>query len=40
VLALWRFTDQPWYRRRVILPASAMIAGVGLYWTAMRLVTP
>ena len=28
-----------WYRQRIVLPASMMIAVVGLYWTAERLLT-
>ncbi len=35
-VGLW-FKDRPWYRRRVVLPASALIAAVGLYWTVERL---
>lgn len=30
--------DKPWYRRRVMVPASAAIALVGLYWTVERLL--
>lgn len=30
----WR--DRPSYRRRVIVPASVLIAGMGLYWAAQR----
>lgn len=30
------FKDRPWYRRRVIIPASALIAATGLYWTVER----
>ena len=36
-VGLW-FKDRPWYRRRVVLPASALIAAVGLYWTVQRIV--
>ena len=28
--------DRPWYRRRVTIPASALIAAVGLLWTLQR----
>lgn len=35
-VGLW-FKDRPWYRRRVVLPASALIAAVGLYWTVERI---
>ena len=27
---------RPWYRRRVVVPASAAIAAVGLFWTVQR----
>lgn len=38
-LALGRwFKDRPWYRHRVVIPASAMIALTGLYWTAERVL--
>ena len=29
--------DREWYRRRVVIPASVVIAAVGLYWTVERL---
>jgi hypothetical protein len=28
--------DRPWYRHRVVIPASAAIALTGLYWTVER----
>jgi hypothetical protein len=28
---------RPWYRRRMVVPASAMIAGMAVYWTVERL---
>jgi hydrogenase/urease accessory protein HupE len=31
------FSDRPWYRQRIVLPASACIACVGIYWTLERL---
>ncbi|HEX5044750.1 MAG TPA: HupE/UreJ family protein [Candidatus Polarisedimenticolaceae bacterium] len=31
------FGREPWYRRWITLPASAMIGGVGLYWTVQRI---
>ena len=37
-LAVVFFRDRVWYRRRVVIPASAIIAAVGLYWTAERLL--
>ncbi|TWB20784.1 hydrogenase/urease accessory protein HupE [Nitrospirillum amazonense] len=30
--------DQPWYRRRVVIPASSLIAATGLFWTVQRAV--
>ncbi len=35
-VGLW-FKDRPWYRQRVVLPLSALIAAVGLYWTVERI---
>jgi hypothetical protein len=32
------FRDKPWYRRRVVIPASAVIAVVGLYWAITRVI--
>lgn len=32
----WWGKDRPWYRARVIVPASAAIALTGLYWTVER----
>lgn len=31
------FRDRPWYRQRIVLPVSALIALVGLYWTVERI---
>jgi hydrogenase/urease accessory protein HupE len=31
------FSDRPWYRRRIVIPASAMIACMAVYWTVERL---
>ncbi|MEA1651944.1 HupE/UreJ family protein [Nitrospirillum sp. BR 11164] len=28
--------DKPWYRRRVVIPASSLIAATGLFWTVQR----
>lgn len=36
-IALW-YRHEHWYRRRVVVPASAVIAAVGVYWTIERLV--
>lgn len=33
------FNKRPWYRRRVVIPASALIAATGLYWTVERVLT-
>jgi hypothetical protein len=30
------FKDRPWYRARIVVPASALIALVGAYWTIER----
>ncbi len=35
-LACWRFRSAPWYRRRIVAPASAAIAVVGLVWAVER----
>jgi hypothetical protein len=32
------FRSQPWYRQRVLVPASCLIAAVGLYWSVERLL--
>ena len=32
-----RFGNRSWYRRRIVLPASALIACVGVFWTLERL---
>ena len=34
----WWAGSKPWYRRRVVVPTSLLIAAVGLYWTAQRLM--
>ncbi|GAB6043382.1 HupE/UreJ family protein [Endothiovibrio diazotrophicus] len=31
------FRERPWYRRRVVIPFSLVIAAVGLYWTVTRI---
>jgi len=31
------YGDRIWYRRRVVLPASACIACLGVFWTVQRL---
>jgi hydrogenase/urease accessory protein HupE len=32
------FRDKPWYRRRVVVPASLVIAAIGLFWAVQRIV--
>ncbi|MDQ2954324.1 MAG: HupE/UreJ family protein, partial [Pseudomonadota bacterium] len=34
---LW-FRAQPWYRARIVMPASAAIAVIGLFWTVQRVL--
>ena len=31
------FMTKGWYRQRVVIPASLIIAAIGLYWTVIRL---
>lgn len=42
ILAAWfllhRFSGQPWYRPRITLPASALIALAGAWWAVQRTV--
>ena len=35
-LAVARYLHRPWYHQRVVVPASLLIAAVGLYWTITR----
>jgi len=37
LLVGWHCGSQPWYRRRVVIPASALIACTAVYWTVERL---
>ena len=37
VLVGWHCADRAWYRRRVVVPASTLIAGTAVYWTIVRL---
>ena len=30
--------NRGWYRQRVVVPASATIAPVGMFWTVQRLI--
>ncbi len=34
-----RFSDQPWYRKRVTIPVSICISLVAVYWTVERLMS-
>ena len=38
LLAALPFGRRDWYRRRVVVPASAAIAAVGLFWSVQRLL--
>jgi hypothetical protein len=31
------FREKPWYRSRIVVPASVAIAGVGFYWAVQRI---
>ena len=33
------FVKRGWYRQRVVIPASLVIAAIGIYWTLTRLST-
>jgi hypothetical protein len=33
---LW-FSQRSWYRQRVVWPASAAIAAIGMFWTVQRI---
>jgi hypothetical protein len=34
----WQYSQRTWYRPRIAIPASAMIACVAVYWTVGRIV--
>jgi hypothetical protein len=36
LLVGWRCSARPWYRRRIVIPASAAIACMAVYWTLER----
>lgn len=38
VLVGWHYADRPWYRARIVIPASLAIACTAIYWTIQRLV--
>lgn len=35
--AVGRFRRRPWYRRRIVVPASLAISATGLYWAVVRM---
>jgi hypothetical protein len=37
-LAVGWWRKRPWYRRRIVIPASALIAATGLFWTVQRVL--
>ena len=37
LLVGWHCATRDWYRRRIVVPASALIACTALYWTIERL---
>ncbi len=37
LLVGWRWSDKSWYRGRVVVPASVLIACLALYWTVERI---
>jgi len=37
MLLVWPFVTKGWYRHRVVIPASLVIAAIGIYWTVTRL---
>ncbi|MDP2053647.1 MAG: HupE/UreJ family protein [Acidobacteriota bacterium] len=38
MLLVWPFVNRGWYRHRVVIPASLVIAAIGLYWTVTRVI--
>lgn len=36
LIAVW-FQKKPWYRKRIVIPASALIAGTALFWMVQRI---
>ncbi len=39
MLLAWRFVNRGWYRHRVVMPASLVIAAIGIYWTITRVLS-
>ncbi|MDQ6769112.1 MAG: HupE/UreJ family protein [Gemmatimonadota bacterium] len=38
LLVAWWARTRPWYRHRFVMPASALIAATGIFWTVQRIV--
>lgn len=38
LLVAWWAQTKPWYRHRFVMPASALIAATGIFWTIQRIV--
>ncbi len=38
LLVAWWARTKPWYRYRFVMPASALIAATGIFWTVQRIV--
>ena len=36
----WWARTRPWYRSRFVVPASALIAVTGIFWTVQRVWAP
>jgi hypothetical protein len=39
LLVGWHYSQRPWYRSRVVVPASVLIACTAIYWTVERLIS-
>jgi hydrogenase/urease accessory protein HupE len=37
IVGYW-FREKPWYRRRIVIPVSLLIAATGAYWTIERII--
>src|SRR4030088_1640471 len=35
----WQWSDRAWYRRRIVVPASVLVACTALYWTVQRVAS-
>ena len=40
LLVVWWAHARPWYRQRFVMPASALIAAAGIFWTVQRIAIP